>query len=259
MENKYNMKSPAVKRLMREAQELSQPTAEYFAQPVEDNLFEWHFSVRGPADSDFEGGVYHGRISLPPEYPLKPPSIMLLTPNGRFEVNRKICLSISGHHPESWLPSWSIRTALLAIIGFMPSPGMGAIASLDYTQEERQRLAKKSLEFVCPECGKILNLLQEPSQLTTNENEAVQAEAREIAAQVTMKGESNNENPTEEPASNTEEPIGVIQPPPPPSQQVQTASTNINNDLTYNYIIAAIIVALAILLFRRFASGTSAA
>lgn len=69
----------AVKRLMREAQELSQPTAEYFAQPVEDNLFEWHFSVRGPADSDFEGGVYHGRISLPPEYPLKPPSIMLLT------------------------------------------------------------------------------------------------------------------------------------------------------------------------------------
>lgn len=145
---------------------------------------------------------------------------------------------------------------MLAIIGFMPSPGMGAIASLDYTQEERQRLAKKSLEFVCPECGKILNLLQEPSQLT-NENEAVQAEAREIAAQVTMKGESNNENPTEEPA-NTEEPISVIQQPPPP-QQVQTASINNNNDLFYNCIIAAIVVALAILLFRRFASGTSAA
>ncbi|XP_057366658.1 ubiquitin-conjugating enzyme E2 J1-like [Daphnia carinata] len=249
MENKYNMKSPAVKRLMREAQELSQPTAEYFAQPVDDNLFEWHFSVRGPADSDFEGGVYHGRISLPPEYPLKPPSIMLLTPNGRFEVNRKICLSISGHHPESWLPSWSIRTALLAIIGFMPSPGMGAIASLDYTKEERQRLAKKSLEFVCPECGKIVNLLQEPSQ-STNENEAVQAEAREIAAQVTMKGESNNENPIQEPV-HTEEPTAITQ------QQLQqpaaAPSTN-NNDVSYNYIIAAIIVALAILVFRRFAS-----
>ncbi|XP_032788393.1 ubiquitin-conjugating enzyme E2 J1 [Daphnia magna] len=255
MENKYNMKSPAVKRLMREAQELSQPTAEYFAQPVEDNLFEWHFSVRGPADSDFEGGVYHGRISLPPEYPLKPPSIMLLTPNGRFEVNRKICLSISGHHPESWLPSWSIRTALLAIIGFMPSPGMGAIASLDYSQEERQKLAKKSLEFVCPECGKILNLLQEPSQLT-NENEAVQAEAREIAAQVTMKGESSNENPTQEPV-HTEEPTTITQ-----QQQLQqpaaaAPSTN-NNDVSYNYIIAAIVVALAILLFRRFASSMMA-
>jgi ubiquitin-conjugating enzyme E2 J1 len=64
---------------MREAQELSQPTAEYHAQPTDDNLFEWHFTVRGPSDSDFEGGIYHGRIILPPEYPLKPPSIMLLT------------------------------------------------------------------------------------------------------------------------------------------------------------------------------------
>lgn len=28
-------------------------------------------------------------------------------PNGRFEVGKKICLSISGHHPETWQPSWS--------------------------------------------------------------------------------------------------------------------------------------------------------
>uniref|UniRef100_A0A3B5KSL6 UBC core domain-containing protein n=1 Tax=Xiphophorus couchianus TaxID=32473 RepID=A0A3B5KSL6_9TELE len=40
---------------------------------LQDNLFEWHFSVRGPPDSDFDGGVYHGRIVLPPEYPMKPP------------------------------------------------------------------------------------------------------------------------------------------------------------------------------------------
>jgi len=37
----------------------------------------------------------------------------------------------------------SVRTALLAIIGFMPSPGHGAIGSLDYTPAERQQLAKK--------------------------------------------------------------------------------------------------------------------
>lgn len=46
---------------------------------LQDNLFEWHFSVRGPPDSDFDGGIYHGRIVLPPEYPMKPPSIILLT------------------------------------------------------------------------------------------------------------------------------------------------------------------------------------
>lgn len=242
------MKSPAVKRLMREAMELSQPTSEYFAQPVDENLFEWHFTVRGPADSDFEGGIYHGRIILPPEYPLKPPSIMLLTPNGRFEVSRKICLSISGHHPESWLPSWSIRTALLAIIGFMPSPGMGAIASLDYTKEERQRLAKKSLEFECPECGgcRTAGLLLEPSPTSTESNEAVQAEAREIASQVTMKGE-NNQKPEEE----VEPAPAEIQPAvEQPQQRVQVSN---NPDPVYSYIIGAILVMVAILVYRRFA------
>lgn len=45
----------------------------------QDNLFEWHFTVRGPPDTEFEDGRYHGRIILPPEYPMKPPSIILIT------------------------------------------------------------------------------------------------------------------------------------------------------------------------------------
>ena len=35
----------AVKRLMREAKELSEATSDYYAQPLSDNLFEWHFTV----------------------------------------------------------------------------------------------------------------------------------------------------------------------------------------------------------------------
>ncbi len=77
-----------------------------------------------------QGGIYHGRILLPPEYPFKPPSFIMLSPNGRFETGVKICLSISSHHPEHWQPSWSVRTALTALIAFMPSPGNGAIGSL---------------------------------------------------------------------------------------------------------------------------------
>lgn len=159
MESSYNLRNPAVKRLMKEAEELRNPTEEYYAQPLEGNLFEWHFTVRGPPNTDFDGGVYHGRITLPPEYPMKPPSIILLTPNGRFETNKKICLSISGHHPESWQPSWSIRTALLAIIGFMPTHANGAIGALDYSPEERQALAKKSQAWKCSECGNVNKLL----------------------------------------------------------------------------------------------------
>jgi ubiquitin-conjugating enzyme E2 J1 len=64
---------------MREACELKDPTEEYWAHPLDDNLFEWHFTVQGPPGTDFEGGVYHGRIILPTEYPMKPPNIILLT------------------------------------------------------------------------------------------------------------------------------------------------------------------------------------
>ena len=60
---RYNSRSPAVKRLMREAAELHQPTYNYFAQPVEDNLFEWHFTIRGPADTPFAKGTFYKFLS----------------------------------------------------------------------------------------------------------------------------------------------------------------------------------------------------
>ncbi|KAM6992730.1 ubiquitin-conjugating enzyme E2 J1 [Tautogolabrus adspersus] len=197
MESKYNLKSPAVKRLMKEAAELRDPAEHYHAQPLEDNLFEWHFSVRGPPDSDFDGGVYHGRIVLPPEYPMKPPSIILLTPNGRFEVGKKICLSISGHHPETWQPSWSIRTALIAIIGFMPTKGEGAIGSLDYTPEERRTLAKKSQDFCCETCG--CSMRSALLALTPNSNPSAEDhQAKELAQQINFKAESSLSRHTSE-------------------------------------------------------------
>jgi ubiquitin-conjugating enzyme E2 J1 len=65
--------------LLKEAQELQTPTELFHAQPLEDNIFEWHFTIRGPSGSDFDGGIYHGRIILPAEYPMKPPSIIMLT------------------------------------------------------------------------------------------------------------------------------------------------------------------------------------
>lgn len=66
---------------MREAAELRDPTDEYFAKPLDDNLFEWHFTVKGPPSTEFQDGLYHGRILLPTQYPMQPPNIILLTVN----------------------------------------------------------------------------------------------------------------------------------------------------------------------------------
>jgi ubiquitin-protein ligase len=75
-----NTKNTGVKRILADVRELQRhPSSRYAAAPLEDNMFEWHFTIRGPKGSDFEGGIYHGRILLPPEYPFKPPNIIFTT------------------------------------------------------------------------------------------------------------------------------------------------------------------------------------
>ena len=121
--------------------------------------------------------------------------MIFFQPNGRFETGKKICLSISGYHPETWQPSWSIRTALLAIIGFMPTPGQGTIGSLDYPPEERKKLAKKSTSFSCDECCSagcsIIDLLksreEEQNEDSSKAKEARAEEAKKLASQISIK------------------------------------------------------------------------
>ena len=108
---------------------------------LQDNIFEWYFAIRGAWETDFEGGIYIGRILMPAEYPFKPPAFVMHTPSGRFETGTKICLSISSFHPESWQPSWSVRSALVALIAFMQTPGNGAVGSLDTTSNIRKQIA----------------------------------------------------------------------------------------------------------------------
>jgi len=142
------------RRLLSELKKLQKDPPQHFrAEPLEENIFEWHFTILGPEDSDFEGGVYHGKLKLPPEYPMKPPKIILLTPQGRWKINSKICLSISDFHPETWQPSWGIRTALTALRAFMPTPGKGAIGSLDASSGARKVLAQRSEAWKCSQCG----------------------------------------------------------------------------------------------------------
>ena len=157
-----NASNPAVKRIMREYAEFSASYAsavssgtdiDVVAAPLEDNLFEWHFTLRGPPSTAFASGLYHGRILLPSNYPFRPPDVVLLTPSGRFETGKKICLSISSFHPANWQPSWSIRTVLTALTAFFPTPAAGAIGSLDYTETEKAALAVKSRHFTCPHCS----------------------------------------------------------------------------------------------------------
>ena len=67
------------------------------------------------------GGFYHGKLIFPKDYPFKPPRIIMVTPNGRFQTNTRLCLSISDFHPDLWNPAWSVATILTGLLSFMVS------------------------------------------------------------------------------------------------------------------------------------------
>lgn len=58
-------------------------------------MFDWHFTLRGPRDTEFEGGIYHGRILLPSDYPFKPPNIILLTVGGEGVDSASLILEVA--------------------------------------------------------------------------------------------------------------------------------------------------------------------
>jgi ubiquitin-protein ligase len=119
--------------------------------PLSNNLLEWHFSFTGMEGSPFEGGVYHGRIKLPKDYPNKAPAICVSTPSGRWAVNNDICLSASAHHPETWNPHWNLRTLVLSLRGFMTTKPQ-EIGSISASAVQQRALAKISKSYSCPCC-----------------------------------------------------------------------------------------------------------
>ncbi|XP_067947027.1 ubiquitin-conjugating enzyme E2 J2-like [Watersipora subatra] len=125
---------------------MKDPVPYIVAAPKQDNILEWHYVVTGPVDSPYEGGYYHGKLIFPQQYPFKPPSILMITPNGRFKCNVRLCLSISDFHPDTWNPAWSVSTILTGLLSFMleDQPTLG---SLKTSTEAKRTHAMRSLSY----------------------------------------------------------------------------------------------------------------
>ncbi|KAJ1547988.1 Ubiquitin-conjugating enzyme E2 6 [Cladochytrium tenue] len=79
----------AYRRLVKESAAIAaNPPPFVIARPLESNILEWHYIVRGPPGTPYEGGEYHGKLIFPDTYPFKPPAIKMLTPNGKKVSNR---------------------------------------------------------------------------------------------------------------------------------------------------------------------------
>ncbi|VDO49751.1 unnamed protein product [Schistosoma margrebowiei] len=137
--------STALQRLKQDYLRLSKDPVPYItAEPLPTNLFEWHYVIKGPADSPYKGGYYHGKLVFPRDFPFRPPSIYMITPNADFSC--RLCLSISDFHPDTWNPAWSVSSILTGLLSFMleNTCTMGSVVTSTCTKKQ---LAKTSGDF----------------------------------------------------------------------------------------------------------------
>ena len=141
--NSYNLRR-ATKRLNRELNIITKdPIPGIDLRANEDNILEWHFVIHGKEDTPYYGGMYHGKLIFPSNFPFGPPKIIFLTPNGRFKTNERICFSLSDFHPEEWKPAFSVTTVLQGITDFMHD-STETIGSIETSESVKKQLADSS-------------------------------------------------------------------------------------------------------------------
>ncbi|XP_077474635.1 ubiquitin-conjugating enzyme E2 Z isoform X8 [Stigmatopora argus] len=99
---------PAILRIKRDIMSIyKEPPPGMFIVPDPQDMTKIHALITGPFDTPYEGGFFLFLFRCPPDYPIHPPRVKLITTgqntvrfNPNFYRNGKVCLSILGFH---WL------------------------------------------------------------------------------------------------------------------------------------------------------------
>ena len=102
------------KRLQKEHKQSLTPHNDLVLKPVSRCLRRWHFTFKGPRQSVYEEGIYHGLLVLPKTYPYSPPDILLFTRSGRYQIRKRLCLNVTSFHKEEWSPVWTLEQIVRA-------------------------------------------------------------------------------------------------------------------------------------------------
>jgi len=152
-------------RLMNEYKRIKKEPIENITFDVnENNLLSWKFTLFGPHESPYEGGIYNGVIDFPENYPHKPPRVTftskLFHPN--VYPDGKLCISIlhegtdtTGyeHAVERWRPIQNIQSIFISIISLLNEPNSDSAANIDAAKllrdnkKEYYQRIKKDMEL----------------------------------------------------------------------------------------------------------------
>ncbi len=144
-----------LQRLKKEYQHLIKdpiPNFKIYLDP--DNILKWYFCIYNLDKNqypEYHHGEYYGLITMHHNYPFSPPSYHMLTPSGRFEVNKSICTTNSGFHLKDWNPLWGPSTLLRGFLSLFldtyTHTDKYAVGHVVTTSVEKIVYAKQSCEY----------------------------------------------------------------------------------------------------------------
>ncbi|KAF3492267.1 ubiquitin-conjugating enzyme E2 4 [Arthroderma uncinatum] len=134
------------KRISKELNELldSPPTGVTVALADDSNLYKWNVQMQGPEGSPYEGGTFQINLSLPTDYPFKPPTVSFATkiyhPNVSNDDKGTMCLGML--KSDEWKPS----SKLYAVLEFarqllaepMPDDAVEGRIAEQYSNDRKQ-------------------------------------------------------------------------------------------------------------------------
>lgn len=137
----------AIIRLHSELKQLNKdPNYFYSVSPDDNNFLLWNFTMIGPPETFYEGGIFNGIIKFPKEYPNRPPTLKFTSEMHHPNIYKsgEVCISIlhEGHDQynyedvsERWNPSHSVSSILMSIVSMLGYPNFESPANLDASVE----------------------------------------------------------------------------------------------------------------------------
>lgn len=108
---------------------------------ISDSDYNMSFTMFGPVDSEYEGGIFNLKVKFPPNYPFEPPSVQFVDkifhPN--ISTDGRICIDIL---KDKWSAALTFFKVILSIQSLLADPNpnspLNGMAANLYLKDKRE-------------------------------------------------------------------------------------------------------------------------
>lgn len=125
--------------------------SEFIKFAMSDDMSTWYVILSGFTGdkNEYVGGEYVVRIYLPPGFPFKPPHFYFMTPQGLYECEKKVCISIGEFHSDQYRAALGVagfcEQLVSGLIGWREMGG--GISIIQTTENAKKKMAEESAGY----------------------------------------------------------------------------------------------------------------